>query len=290
VFVGTMWPLLAEMFFDRKLSVGPPFFDSAFTPFMVLLGLALPVGSSMPWKRASLARAIYPLRYAFIAAVAVGGLAWSMQTGRSLIGPVGMFLGAWVLMGVVVDLAQRTGRGANRLQRLFRLPGADWGKATAHAGLGVTMMGIAGIYAWTVEDIRVAQIGVPFEVFGYEMTLRSVTDGNGPNYVATTALIDVSKDGKSLGTLAPEKRFYPVAQMPTTEAAIHQNLKRDLYLVIGDQQENGGWAVRTYIKSMTNWIWIGCALMALGGMFSLFDRRFRVAVGARKQRKPVAVE
>ena len=284
VFVGTMWPLLAEMFFDRKLSVGPPFFDAAFTPFMVLLGIALPIGSSMPWKRASMSRALYPLRYAFVACVAIGGLVWSMQTGRSLIGPVGMFLGAWVLMGVVIDLAQRTGRGPNRLGRLFRLPGADWGKATAHAGLGITMMGVAGIYAWTVEDIRVAQIDVPFEVHGYEMTLRSVENLNGPNYVATRAIIDVLEDGEFIATLAPEKRFYPVAQMPTTEAAIDQNWKRDLYLVIGDEQENGGWAVRTYIKVMTSWIWVGCTLMALGGLFSLFDRRFRVAAGARKSK------
>ena len=72
--------------------------------------------------------------------------------------------------------------------------------------------------------------------------------------------------------------------MPTTEAAIHQNLRRDLYLVIGDEQEGGGWAVRTYIKAMTTWIWVGSALMALGGFFSLLDRRFRVAVSARKTR------
>jgi cytochrome c-type biogenesis protein CcmF len=291
VFVGTMWPLLAEMFFDRKLSVGPPFFDAAFTPFMILLGLALPIGSSMPWKRAHMSRALYPLRYAFIAAVAIGGLVWAMQTGRSLIGPVGMFLGAWVLMGVVIDLAQRTGRGPNRLRRLFRLPGADWGKATAHAGLGVTMLGVAGIYAWTVEDIRVAQINVPFEVHGYEMTLRSVDNINGPNYVATRAVIDVVQEGQFIATLAPEKRFYPVAQMPTTEAAIDQNWWRDLYLVIGDEQANGGWAVRTYIKVMTSWIWVGCALMSIGGLFSLLDRRFRVAAGARKpQAKPVPAE
>ncbi len=291
VFVGTMWPLLAEMFFDRKLSVGPPFFNAAFTPFMIALGIVLPVGSALPWKRANLARALWPLRYAFALSLAIGGLVWAMQTGRSLIGPVGMFLAAWILMGTVVDLMQRTGRGPNRLRRLVRLPRADWGKATAHSGLGVTMMGIAGLTAWTVEDIQVAQIDVPFEVAGYEMTLRSVTQGNGPNYVVTTGEIDVSKEGKFIATLAPEKRFYPVAQMPTTEAAIHQNLARDLYLVIGDEQTNGGWAIRTYIKVMTNWIWIGCGLMSLGGLLSLSDRRFRVAGGARKPRQqPVPAE
>ena len=76
--------------------------------------------------------------------------------------------------------------------------------------------------------------------------------------------------------------------MPTTEAAIDYNLLRDVYVVIGDAQSGGGWAVRTYIKPLTNWIWIGAGLMSLGGILSLSDRRFRVAAGARKS-KPATV-
>ncbi len=291
VFVGTMWPLLAEMFFDRKLSVGPPFFNAAFTPFMVALGLILPVGSVLPWKRARIARAVRPLRYAFVLALAVGGLAWTMQSGRSLLGPMGLFLGAWLVAGVVVELAQRTGRGAGRWARLRRLPRADWGKAVAHAGLGVTMAGIAGLTAWTQDDIRVAQIGQPWDVGGYTLTLNEVNEIRGPNYQSTQADVTLSRDGSVISQLKPEKRFYPVARMPTTEAAIDYNLARDVYVVIGDQQDNGGWTVRTYIKPMTNWIWIGCGLMALGGLLSLSDRRFRVAAGARKTRAtPVPAE
>lgn len=282
VFVGTMWPLLAEMFFDRKLSVGPPFFNAAFTPFMVALGLILPVGSVLPWKRARISRAMWPLRYVFVLALAVGGLAFVMQTGRSMLGPMGLFLGAWLVSGTVVELMQRTGRGDNRLGRLRRLPRADWGKAVAHGGLGVTMAGIAGLTAWTVDDIRVAQIGQPFDVGSYTMTLTDVQELRGPNYLSTTGFVTLSKDGSEVAQMTPEKRFYPVAQMPTTEAAIDYNLLRDVYVVIGDQQAGGGWTVRTYIKPMTNWIWIGCALMALGGLLSLSDRRFRVAAGARK--------
>lgn len=284
VFVGTMWPLLAEMFFDRKLSVGPPFFNAAFTPFMVLLGLVLPVGSVLPWKRARIRRALRPLRYAFVLALAVGGLAWAMQSGRSLLGPMGLFLGAWLIMGVIVELAQRSGRGAGRWARLRRLPRADWGKAVAHAGLGVTMAGIAGLTAWTVDDIRVAQLGQPWDVGGYTLTLNEVNEVRGPNYQSTQAEVTLSRDGSVISQLSPEKRFYPVARMPTTEAAIDYNLARDVYVVIGDAQDNGGWTVRVYIKPLTNWIWIGCGLMALGGLLSLSDRRFRVAAGARKSR------
>ncbi|MGJ8615779.1 MAG: heme lyase CcmF/NrfE family subunit [Sulfitobacter sp.] len=282
VFVGTMWPLLAEMFFDRKLSVGPPFFNAAFSPFMVALGLIMPIGSVMPWKRAAIKRALYPLRYVFVLALALAGLAFAMQTGRSILGPVGLFLGAWLVMGTGVELALRTGRGSNRLQRLRRLPRADWGKATAHAGLGVTIAGIAGLTAWSVDDIRVAQIDQPFDVGAYTLTLTGVEEMRGPNYLSTMGQVTLAKGTREISQLRPEKRFYPVAQMPTTEAAIDYNLLRDVYVVIGDQQDGGGWTVRTYIKPLTNWIWIGCALMALGGLLSLTDRRFRVAAGARK--------
>ncbi|WP_299962303.1 heme lyase CcmF/NrfE family subunit [uncultured Roseobacter sp.] len=282
VFVGTMWPLVAEMFFDRRLSVGPPFFNMAFSPFMLVLGLVLPVASAMPWKRARIARAMRPLRYVFVLALAIGGLAYAMQTERTLLGPIGMFLAAWVVMGTMVDLAQRTGRGPGRLRRLTRLPRADWGKMTAHAGLGVTMMGVSGLMAWQQEDIRVAEFGVPFEVGGYSLTLDQVTNTEGPNYLSTTGYITLAQDGREIAQLRPEKRIYPVAQMPTTEAAIDYDLARDVYVVIGDPQEGGGWAVRTYIKPFTNWIWIGSGLMALGGLLSLTDRRFRVAAGARK--------
>ena len=284
VFVGTMWPLVAEMLMDRKLSVGPPFFNAAFTPFMVLLGLVMPIGSVMPWKRAGILKALRPLRYVFVLALAVGGLAFALQTGRSLLGPMGMFLAAWLVMGTVVELIKRAGKGGHRMRRLAGLPRADWGKATAHAGLGVTMAGVAGITAWAVDDIRVALPDTPYEVGAYTIELKEVADIRGPNYISTMAQIDLSKDGRALGRLTPEKRFYPVAQMPTTEAGLHQNLWRDVYVVIGDEQQGGGWAVRTYIKPMTSWIWIGCAMMALGGFISLTDRRFRVGVGARKSK------
>ncbi|MEO9515390.1 MAG: heme lyase CcmF/NrfE family subunit [Paracoccaceae bacterium] len=280
VFVGTMWPLVAEMFFDRKLSVGPPFFNLAFTPFMVLLGLVLPIGAMMPWKRGQISRAMRPLRYVFMLALAFGGLAWAMNTGRSLTGPMGAFLGSWLVMGAAVDLWSRTGKSG--ASRLFRLPRADWGKAVAHGGLGITMLGVAGLTAWQTEDIRVAKIGEPFTVGGYTLTLDDVQDIQGPNYLSSMGFITLNQDGQEIAQLRPEKRIYPVAQMPTTEAGIDYDLARDVYVVIGDEQVGGGWAVRTYIKPLTNWIWIGCGLMALGGLLSLSDRRFRVAAGERK--------
>ncbi|KMK67185.1 heme lyase CcmF/NrfE family subunit [Puniceibacterium sp. IMCC21224] len=288
VFVGTMWPLVAEMFFDRKLSVGAPFFNMAFTPFMMLLGLILPLGAMMAWKRGKVTRTLRALLPAFGLALALAGLVWSMQTGRSLMGPIGVFLGVWLIAGSFTDLWTRTGRSRD-MSRLLRLPRADWGKAVAHAGMGVTMMGIAGLMAWQQEDIRVVQVGQSFDVGDYELTLQDVASGKGPNYFYTKGTVALFEGGRAVSTLYPEKRTYPVAQMPTTEAAIDYRFLRDVYVVIGDEQQNGGWVIRTYIKPLANWIWGGCLLMALGGGLSLSDRRYRIAAGARKAAQPKAV-
>ena len=291
VFIGTIWPLIAELVWDRKLSVGVPFFNAAFTPFMVGLAIILPIGAMMPWKRARIARALRPLRGAIVLAVACGLLAYALQSGRSALGPVGLALGVWVVAGAVTDLWARSGRGdlASRLARLWHLPRADWGKVTAHSGMGITIFAVAAMTAWVTEDIRVVRVGETYPMGAYQITLTDVQQVQGPNYTSTMAEMRVMRGGADVVTLFPEKRFYPVAAMPTTEAAIDYGIWRDLYLVIGDAQTGGGYAVRGYIKPFANWLWGGVLLMAFGGMLSLTDRRYRVAAGARSAPMPAAV-
>jgi len=293
VFVGTMWPLFAEMALGQKLSVGAPFFNAAFTPFMVLLALVLPIGAILPWKRGDLARAAGLMRAGGALALAGLALTFALQTGRSAVGPIGLALGLWVVIGALVDLGQRLGRGSAgaRLSRALRLPRADFGRVLAHFGFGVTVFAVAGITTWMREDIRAVQIGEAFALGAYDVVLVDVREVPGPNYTAARAEMRLMRGGAEVAVLYPEKRIYPVAAMPTTEAAILRSIWSDIYLVIGDAQAGGGYAVRGYIKPFANWIWAGSLLMALGGILSLTDRRYRVAAGARTARaQPVAAE
>ncbi len=284
VFIGTIWPLVGSMLLGRDMSVGEPFFNAAFSPFMVALGLILPLGAMLAWKRAGVERPFRALVPALVLALSLGALAFAMQTGRSAVGPIGLALGAWVLFGALTDLWARTGREgvAARLARLGRLPRADWGKAVAHGGLGVTIFAVAAMNAWKVEDIRIVQEGESFPLGSYTVTLDKVEEVQGPNYLSTMGTMTVTRAGAEVAILRPEKRFYPVAEMPTTEAAIDYGFTRDLYLVLGDRQQSGGWAVRSYVEPFANWLWAGAGLMALGGLLSLSDRRYRVAAGARR--------
>ncbi len=285
VFVGTVWPLFAEMFFDRTLSVGPPFFNAAFGPFVLALAVVLPLGSMLPWKRAKIGRVtrqIWPLA---VLAVAAALLAYAIFSGESAIGPIFIGLAVWLVAGAGVDLWTRTGRGAfsGRLSRLTRLPRADWGKAVAHAGLGLTIFGIAALSTYEQEDIRLVRLGETYDIGAYSVTLTGVRDVQGPNYVSMMGTVEITRDGRDVAVLNPERRFYPVARMPTTEAAIDNGFTRDLYVVLGEPSQ-GGFALRVYIKPWANWIWGGSIIMALGGALSLSDRRYRVAAGAAKSR------
>ncbi|WP_322866077.1 heme lyase CcmF/NrfE family subunit [Aquicoccus sp. G2-2] len=282
VFVGTLWPLVSEMVFDRKLSVGAPFFNQAFTPFMVTLAVLLPVGAMLPWKRANLGRTMRRLWPALLLVVALAALLWAMETQKSALGPLGLMLGAWLVVGSATELLMRAGKRKGRIKRLFALPRADWGKALAHAGLGIAIAGISGVLAWQQEDILVVQEGQSFDLAGYSLTLEEVDQVEGPNYISTMGTVRLEKAGKLISMMYPEKRIYPVAGSQTTEAAINIGFLRDVYVVIGDPQDGGGFAMRTYYKPLANWIWGGAILMALGGALSLSDRRYRVAAGARK--------
>ncbi len=286
VFVGTIWPLIAEAFTGAKVSVGAPFFDMAFTPFMVLLAILLPIGSMVPWKRGKLKKTMKPLQGVVILTVVLLALVWTLQTGEGMLAPIGLALAFWVAAGAVVDISYRAKLGraslGESLRRFRNFPRSEWGKMVSHFGLGIVIFAITVLTALETEDIRTVNPGERYPLGKYEVLFDGVESVQGPNYIAQRGHFSVFEDGKLVASLSPEKRVYPVEGMPTTEAGIQQNLLRDLYIVVGDKQDDGSWAVRSYIKPFTAWLWIGLLVMSFGGLLSLSDRRYRVAAPANK--------
>ena len=287
VLFGTMWPLVAELFWGAKISVGAPFFNMAFTPFMIVLAMILPIGAALPWKRGRLNVATAPMGAVLLLSVACGALMWALSTGGNIWGPLGVVLAAWVVFGALADLGARIkafkAPAAESWRRLWNLPRADLGKAVAHAGFGITIFGISMITAFETDDVRIVQDGDTWSLSGYDFEFHGVERYRGPNFLGDRAEITVTQNGTAVGTMSPEKRLYPVQRTPTTEAAIDMGLTRDVYLTLGDPQEGGGWAMYTFIKPYANWIWIGCIVMSLGGLLSLTDRRYRVGVARSRQ-------
>ena len=124
---------------------------------------------------------------------------------------------------------------------------------------------------------------------GQSVRFDGVVEGQGPNYSREVGRFTVLEGDRQIAVLSPEKRLYPVQNMPTTEAAIRTTGLADLYVVLGDSDGAGGWTVRIYHEPLVPWIWAGSLIMVLGGLVSLGDRRLRVGAPARR-RKPALAE
>ncbi len=287
VFVGTLYPLALEMVTGDKISVGAPFFNLTFGPLFVPLLLAVPFGPLMAWKRGDLRGVAQRLLAAGIAALVATALVWAWTTGGAALAPLAIGLAVFVIAGVMVDIAERLALFrlpfTASMQRARGLPRATWGTAFAHAGLGVALIGIICESTWNSEFIGTMKPNDVAKLAGYELTLKDVTQQQGPNFRASVARFVVTRSGQEIGVMAPSKRNFTARQSSTTEAALLSRGASQIYISLGDDTNAGAVAVRIYHKPLVLMIWWGPVMMALGGLLSLSDRRLRV--GAPKPAK-----
>ncbi|NQV98358.1 MAG: heme lyase CcmF/NrfE family subunit, partial [Rhodospirillales bacterium] len=294
VLLGTLYPLFIDVVGGAKISVGAPFFNAVFLPLMVPMIIAMAAGPFLNWKRGDLLPVLGRLRFACVLALVAGAAAWAIETDGPFMGVIGIALAVWLGGGVIAEIGERIrlfkAPLAESLRRLGRLPRSTWGMSLAHFGMALAIAGMAGAGGWKVESIQTMKPGDQVTVGGYDYVFEGARSGKGPNYDILFGKFSVYKDGQLFVILEPEKRHYPVTQMPTTEAAIHTTLLGDLYAVIGDADgDSGGYVTRIYYNPLVVWMWIGTLVMMFGGALSITDRRHRVGVPHRRQ-APVSAE
>lgn len=287
VFFGTVFPLILEMTGGDKISVGPPFFNMTFVPLMLPLLLAMGVGPLLAWKRGDLMAAAQRLRFAFLITVIVAGVSAIAVWGRDAYALIGLFVAIWLALSTLVELAKRAGWPragvAGTLRRISKLSRAAWGMTLAHLGVAVLVAGATGASMLTSEKVVSLKPGETVDLAGYEFTLDNVREVPGPNYVAMRGTYTARKDGQVFAVFEPEKRRYMSTGRETTEAAIETSSWFDLYAVIGDKSDSGGYVTRIYHKPLVPWLWSGIGLMVLGGFVSLSDRRLRIGAPTRSR-------
>ena len=286
VFLGTFYPLAVDMLSYDKVSVGPPYFNLTFVPIMVPLVATMVFGALLRWRQDALAPVLKKLAPVLMVALAVFLAALFFAPVMSVPASFGLALAAWLIAGTAAAFAERVQVGRVPLAQSWRraraLPRASYGMLTAHAGVGVLIAGITVTTAWQQEHILVMRAGERVTVAGYEIMLQEVGPVPGPDYEAVRGVFGIARDGAPVAQMMPERRFYPVRAMETTEAAIRARLTSVLYLVLGAGSEDDGYTVRIYYHPLVMWIWGGALLMALGGFLSLSDRRHRVGAPRRK--------
>jgi len=276
VFLGTLYPLFVEALSSgqRKLSVGPPYFEAVFLPVMVPMVLLMALGPIARWKQANLSDIWRRVRWVAAGSLVLAiALPFALGKWTPLIA-LGLLLAFWVMGTVLADLRRRMVRDGG----LKTQSPSYFGMQLAHLGIAVFIIGVTLVKGYETErDVRMAP-GDTVVAGGYTFRFDGVQETAGPNYQAMQGRVIVSKGDKTVAQLYPEKRNYMTSGMPMTEAAIDIGLFRDLYVSLGEPipDSNGAWAVRVYHKPFVDWIWGGCILMALGGILALSDRRYRI--------------
>ncbi len=279
VFLGTFYPLFAELWAGVKLSVGPPYFDETFVPIFGLAVAAMAIGPMLAWRRGNLSGALRRLAPALAGALLVPAAVFALDPAAPPAALGGIALAVWAMLGVLADLADRIGVArlppAACWRRLSHLPRGTWGQVLAHFGVGVLVAGITVSLAWRSERITTMHPGGTLTIAGRTLRFVGVTEGSAANYDVQRAEIVVDRPGGASFTLHPERRFFPLAGSDTARTAIATNGFADLYLALGDPDGHGGWVVRAYYNPLVPWIWFGAIIAVCGGLVSLSDRLVR---------------
>ncbi|WP_019996453.1 heme lyase CcmF/NrfE family subunit [Aureimonas ureilytica] len=288
VLTGTLYPLALETVTGTKISVGAPFFNATFGPLMVPLLFAVPFGPLLAWKRGDLLAAAQRLYAAVGAAFLTIVVVLALTEGTRILAAFGFGLAVWLLVGSLCDLAARAGLPkagpALAWRRLRGLPRSAFGTAIAHFGVGVTLLGIVSVGAFSTETITTMAPDDRIEAGGVQIRFDGIAPRQGPNYQEEVGRFTLIR-GASETPLESSKRLYPARQMPTTEAGIHTHWFSQIYISLGDAAANGGaTVVRIWYKPLVTLIWLGAVAMAFGGVVSLADRRLRVGAPARSRR------
>ena len=245
-----------------------------------------PFGFSLAWKRGDLLGVVQRLWVALAAGavVAIAGTTW--LRGGSIVAALAAGLAIFVILGTLIEVVARAWRpglpAAVALKRAAGLPLSFWGAALAHIGVGVTLLGLAGL-GFGAEAIVTLHKGVAQQVGPYQVTLDSVSERVGPNYSETTTAMTVRSGDRIVAAIEPARRRFAVRQMATTQAGLATLNLGQIYVSIADPTPDGAVPTRLYWKPLVTLIWLGACAMALGGACSLADRRLRFGVAARSK-------
>jgi len=257
VFLGTIYPLLVEAFTNNKISVGEPYYNTTVVPIMIPAILVMGIGPMLSWGREDKSKIFKKIFPSILLTAIITIFIFLFYQTYSFIGIVGILLAFWIISNSVIILFRKKENLSN-------------GMIIAHLGVGLLILGITGSSVWQEEKITQMKIGNETNIQEYNIILKEINEIKGPNYLALQGNFFVYDKNKNIiAKLKPENRFYPIRNNFTTEASIHTNLLRDLYIVLGQGNLNDGWVVRIYYNPLVIWIWIGALTIFLGGIVSM---------------------
>ena len=257
VFLGTIYPLVIEALTNNKISVGEPYYNSTVVPIMIPAILVMGIAPILTWGKPNKVEIIKSIAPNIFLTLTITFIIFLIYQSYSVIGIFGIILGFWIIINNISMIIKNVKNFSISMM-------------VAHLGVGLLILGITGSSIWQEEKVVQMKIKDTTKINKYNITFEKIDEIKGPNYLAIQGnFIVYDKNKKIITKLIPEKRYYPVTNNFTTEASIHTNLLRDLYIVLGDGNMKDGWVIRLYHNPLVIWIWIGSLVIFLGGIISI---------------------
>lgn len=268
VLLGTLYPLIVELMGGAPLSVGPPYYEATFTPLMIPLVLLMGLAPFIAWGDDRITRLWPHLKIPALLTLGSSVMIFMIFSAQELRFYLGMLLALWLATTTAHDVWQK--------RRALHLKSCAM--HMAHMGLAVFLFGAVATSHVSTEALDLLKVGDRMQMGTISLSFEKIERVEGPNYLADRATFKAASRDGLLAILNPERRFYPESGKLLSEVAIHSNGFADIYLVLGEAQQDDkgalqGWNVRAYYRPLAPWIWVGCLLMGCGGLMAIFAAR-----------------
>jgi cytochrome c-type biogenesis protein CcmF len=150
-----------------------------------------------------------------------------------------------------------------------------YGMVVSHFGIAVSLLGMATESAFIRETLVASRVEEAHQVGPYSIKLKAIEPVAGPNWTALEGTLEAQREGGQPFLLHPQSRMFSTPATETNEAAIATRLDGQLYVVLGKPDASGRWQLRLWWKPLVTLIWLGGALIAIGGTLSLLGRARR---------------
>ena len=265
IFLGVTYPLIIESISGEKVSIGPPYYNTIFSPLILIAAVFIMISVDALWQRSMSLRALFVTVTApTLVSLLSMYLIWRATAVFSILAYIGIFSGLLILFSYLF----RT------INNVFNKKYINKGSAVAHVGLGLLFFAVSMNSILSYEkNLNLApgqSISVNESV--QEFSFDDIRVLKASNHDVISAEISLMHDDREI-FLNPQKRKYATRGQITSESAIHASVLKDTYLTIGDQLENGSWTFSLKINYFIKWIWFSAALMVLGMLLTIFKKK-----------------
>ena len=275
ILLGTVLPLVVEALTGDQITVGGPYFQSALAPVFLLVLVLAGTAPLLPWRAVNRERAVRRLRLPVLAAALVI-VGTSLAGLRDLYAVAGFGAATLVLVGNGQEIASglAVGRRHSGVLRTLARGRRRYAGLTVHIGLALLAIGITASSNLAEQTQVTLRTGESTVFADHTLRYAGLETDQQAQRVVLTARVDVSGSGP----LTPRMNLYPAASEPIGSPSIHRGVLRDLYASVISLQDDGNSATfRFYRNPGITWLWIGGAVMALGGAAAAWPARRRRA-------------